>query len=191
MNFVDCRSSTWKTTARLRSRPRRARCSAREARQPLARIAQRRRRRARPSAIAVAHAALEDRDQQVVLALEIEVDGAGGDAGRAGDVGDLGVEEAALGEDVDGGAEDGVAFRAGRRIGRRGTAAQRPLNECSFSGAALSRTPRTGARPATGDCGNRVRQNRQRAALGRRRRRLAVDREHRESRSRSTPSPRR
>ena len=49
--------------------------------------------------------------------MEVEVDGAGGDAGGARDVGDLGVEEAALGEDVDGGAEDGVALagRAARR----------------------------------------------------------------------------
>ena len=42
--------------------------------------------------------------------MEVEVDGAGGDAGGARDVGDLGVEEAAPGEDVDGGAEDGVAL---------------------------------------------------------------------------------
>ena len=60
---------------------------------------------------------------------EVEVDGAGGDAGGAGDVGDLGVEEAALGEDVDGGAQDRVAFRpAARRCGaglaRRATASQ-------------------------------------------------------------------
>ena len=65
----------------------------------------------------LAHGALEDRDQQVVLAAEVEVDGAGGDAGGAGDVGDLGVEEAALGEDVDRGAQDGVALRGRRRIG--------------------------------------------------------------------------
>ena len=63
--------------------------------------------------------ALEDRDQQVVLAAEIEVDGAGGDAGDARDVGDLRVEKAALGEDVDGGAQDGVALRA-RERGRAG-----------------------------------------------------------------------
>ena len=42
------------------------------------------------------HRALEDRDEQVVLAAEVEVDGAGGDAGGAGDVGDLRVEEAVL-----------------------------------------------------------------------------------------------
>ena len=52
MNFVDCRSSTWKTTARLRSRPRRPRWSAGDRAQPLDRIGQRRRRCARPSAIA-------------------------------------------------------------------------------------------------------------------------------------------
>ena len=69
------------------------------------------------------HAALEDRHQQVVLALEVQVDGAGRDAGGARDVGDLGVEVAALGEDVDGGAEDGVALGPGRRVraGRPGS----------------------------------------------------------------------
>ena len=71
----------------------------------------------------LAHRALEDRDEQVVLAAEVEVDGAGGDAGGAGDVGDLRVEEAALGEDVDGGAQDRVALvgagRRGRRVGGR------------------------------------------------------------------------
>jgi len=64
----------------------------------------------------LAHAALEDRDEQIVLALEVEIHGAGGDAGGAGDVGDLRVEIAAVGEDVDGGAQDGVALGAGRRI---------------------------------------------------------------------------
>ena len=63
------------------------------------------------------------------LLLEVEVDGAGGDAGGARDVGDLGVEEAALGEDVDGGAQDGVALagRAARRAapGSAGDGGQR------------------------------------------------------------------
>ena len=76
------------------------------------------------------HRALEDRDEQVVLAAEIEVDGAGGDARGAGDVGDLRVEEAARGEDVDGGADQRVALvdalelgRGRRNLGRSGTAA--------------------------------------------------------------------
>jgi hypothetical protein len=58
----------------------------------------------------LAHRPLEDGDEQVVLAAEIQVHGAGGDAGGAGDVGDLGGEEPPLGEDVDGGAEDGFAL---------------------------------------------------------------------------------
>ena len=45
----------------------------------------------------VLHRALEDRDEQVVLAPEVEVDGAGGDAGDPGDVGDLRLEEAVCG----------------------------------------------------------------------------------------------
>jgi len=73
----------------------------------------------------LAHAALEDRDQEIVFAFEIQVDGAGGDAGGAGDVGDLGVEEAALGEDVNRGAEDGVAFGARRRVGPARNGVQR------------------------------------------------------------------
>ena len=60
----------------------------------------------------LAHRALEDRDQQVVLALEVEIDGAGRHAGGAGDVGDLRLEEAVLGEDLGGGAQDGVALVA-------------------------------------------------------------------------------
>ena len=92
----------------------------------------------RPVGDRLLHRALEDRDEQVVLAAEVEIDRAGGDAGGAGDVGDLGVEEAARGEGVDGGAED--ARRACRAVGRgsaaRRAAAWRPaaMNECSFSG---------------------------------------------------------
>ena len=92
-----------------------------QAAQPLGRIAQIGDRGA-AGLQTLAHAALEDRDEQVVFAFEVEIDRAGGDAGGAGDVGDLGVEEAALGEDVDGGAEDGVAFGPGgasRRGARR------------------------------------------------------------------------
>ena len=56
------------------------------------------------------HRPLEDRNQQVVLALEIEIDGAGGDAGGTGDVGDLRIEEAAGGEGFGRGAEQRVAL---------------------------------------------------------------------------------
>ena len=75
------------------------------------------------------HRPLEDRDEQVVLAAEIEVDGAGGDARGASDVGDLGVEEAASGEGVDGGADQQ------RRACRRARAWPRPAN-LSRSGTA-------------------------------------------------------
>ena len=65
----------------------------------------------------VAHGALKDGDQQVVLAAEVEVDGAGRDPGDAGHVGDLGLEVAVPGEDLDRGAEDGVALVGhGRRL---------------------------------------------------------------------------
>ena len=88
----------------------------REAAQPLGRIAE-----ARHRLLTVgerfAHGPLEDGDEQVVLAAEIEVNGAGGDAGGARDVGDLGVEEAAAGEDVDRGAEDRLALGERRRGG--------------------------------------------------------------------------
>src|SRR4029453_13716466 len=56
------------------------------------------------------HHALEDRDEQVVLAAEVEVDGACGHPGRARDVGDLRAEESAAREGVDGGAKDRVAL---------------------------------------------------------------------------------
>jgi hypothetical protein len=52
---------------------------------------------------------------RIVLALEVEVDRAGGDARAARHVGDLRVEEAAVGEDVDRGAEDRVVLIATRR----------------------------------------------------------------------------
>ena len=64
-----------------------------------------------------AHAALEDRDQQIVLALEVEVDRAGGDAGGARDIGDLSVEIPALGEDINRSAKDRVTFRSRRGVG--------------------------------------------------------------------------
>ena len=58
------------------------------------------------------HRFLEDRDEQVVLAAEVEVDRAGGDAGGPRHIGDLGVEVAARREGFDGGAQQRVALVA-------------------------------------------------------------------------------
>ena len=58
----------------------------------------------------LAHRPLEERDEQVVLAAEVEIDGAGGHAGGAGDVGHLRLEEAVAGEHLGRGLEDGVAL---------------------------------------------------------------------------------
>ena len=103
------------------------------------------------------HRALEDGDQQVVLAAEVQVHGSGGDAGGPGDVGDLGVEEAAGGEGVDGGPEDRVAFVAAieSRRRRNGSGGRRALdmNEWSFSdrwvSTAIRKPLRFPARPPT------------------------------------------
>ena len=97
-----------------------------DAAQALARVGRADERRA-PFGDGVLHRAFEDRDEQVVLAAEVEIDGAGGDAGGLGHVGDLGVEEAALREHTGGGAHDGVALVADRRPGlvrRGGTAGE-------------------------------------------------------------------
>ena len=139
MNFVDGRSSTWKTTASAVASEA-VEVQPGDRAQPLARIADARDAPA-PLGDARPHRALEDRDEQVVLAAEVEIDGAGGDAGGARDVGDLGVEEAARGEDVDGGAQDGVPLvGAAWRGGGRGRRRLEPgsLNECSFSARRLS-----------------------------------------------------
>ena len=56
------------------------------------------------------HRALEDRHEQVVLRSKVQIDRPRGHARRAGDVGDLRVEEPAPREHVDRGAEDGGAF---------------------------------------------------------------------------------
>ena len=48
----------------------------------------------------VVHRPLEDRHEQVVLALEIEIDGPCGHARHPRDVGDLGLEVAVLREDL-------------------------------------------------------------------------------------------
>jgi hypothetical protein len=66
--------------------------------------------RSRPSSIASRIVRLNS-DEQVVFALEVEIDGAGGDAGAAGDVRHLRGEEAAFREDAGRGVEDRVALR--------------------------------------------------------------------------------
>ena len=83
----------------------------RKSAQPFARI--RRGRGGRASLRqAFAHRALEDRHEQVVFAAEIQIHRPGGDAGGVGDVRDLRVEKAALGEHVGCGTKDGVLFCA-------------------------------------------------------------------------------
>ena len=57
-----------------------------------------------------AHRALEQLDEDVVLAAEIQVDGAGGHPRGARHVSDLGVEKPPLGEDVDRSPQNGVAL---------------------------------------------------------------------------------
>jgi uncharacterized membrane protein YgcG len=65
----------------------------------------------------VARVLAEDRDEEIFLAVEVEVDRAVGDAGRLRDLGDLGVEVAVAGEDVDRRAEDALALaRAAERL---------------------------------------------------------------------------
>ena len=66
--------------------------------------------RAAPLGDGFFHRPLEDGNEEVVLAFEVQVDGPGGDPGGPRDVGDLRREEPAGGEGVDGGPQDGVAF---------------------------------------------------------------------------------
>jgi hypothetical protein len=57
------------------------------------------------------------KSEQVVLALEVEIDGSGRDARDPRHVSDLGLEKAVLREDLGGGPEDQVALvAAGRRV---------------------------------------------------------------------------
>jgi hypothetical protein len=62
--------------------------------------------------------------QDVVFVLEIEIDGAVGDAGSGGNLGDARIEESMLGDDLDGSVEDALvlvpaAWRIGLRRGLR------------------------------------------------------------------------
>ena len=59
------------------------------------------------------HPVLEQRDQQVVLALEVEIDRSVGDPGVLGDLGDPRREEPVAREDPLGGREDPLALVAG------------------------------------------------------------------------------
>jgi hypothetical protein len=112
MNFVEPRSSTWKTTARSRFE-----VQARDLPQLVARV--RERARARPRVRdGLADPAVEERAQDFFLALEVEVDRAVGHARDARHVRDLRVEVAAAGEDFGGGAQDGLALVGDRRPGR-------------------------------------------------------------------------
>ena len=56
------------------------------------------------------HRTLEDRDQQVVLAPEVQIHCAGRDTRLPRDIGDLRVEEPAAGEQLRGGFEDEVSL---------------------------------------------------------------------------------
>ncbi len=56
------------------------------------------------------HAAIEDRMKNLFLAFEVEIDGAVGHAGFAGDVGNFGIEVAVVGKDADGGAQNCFAL---------------------------------------------------------------------------------
>ena len=100
----------------------------RDAGQALARIGDALERRA-PFGDRLAHRPLEQRHEQVVLAAEVEIDRAGGDAGGASHVGDLRLEEPVAGKDVRGGLENGFALvdepgggDGGRRVLRAATA---------------------------------------------------------------------
>ena len=67
------------------------------------------------------HPGLEQRDEQVVLALEVQVDGPVRDAGLARDLGDPGREEAMAGEDLLGRDQDPLALvGAGATVARDG-----------------------------------------------------------------------
>jgi len=58
------------------------------------------------------HLLVEEPQEQVVLALEVEIDGAVGDARAPGDLGHRRAVEAAPGKDLDGGVEDARALVA-------------------------------------------------------------------------------
>jgi hypothetical protein len=81
-----------------------------------------------------------DRDQQVVLALDVVIEAAGGKPGRRGQLADRGAVVAALGEELGGGRHHLAAARlvagaqggAGRGRGQRHPGKGRPKTERSF-----------------------------------------------------------
>src|SRR5262245_13623569 len=89
---------------------------ARESAQSLRRVADSRQRGATLGK-RLAHRAFEDRREEIVLAAEVEIHGAGGHAGGARHVGNLRVEEAALGKHVNRGTENSVALSGRVRLG--------------------------------------------------------------------------
>ena len=70
-------------------------------------------------------AVLEERDEQLVLRLEVEVDGPVGHAGGLRDLAHARRVEALLREDADGGVEDALALVAPRGRARRRPAPRR------------------------------------------------------------------
>ena len=101
----------------------------------------RRRSRARSDADELRHLLAEERDEDVFLGLEVEIDGAGGDPRLARDVRDPRVVVALAGEDPNGGLDDllglvGIAH--GRRLNRRSFYAAVP----GLSNGNLRREPR-------------------------------------------------
>ena len=67
----------------------------------------------------LAHAILEERDEQLLLRLEVEVDRSVGDAGGLGDLAHAGGVEAVPREDLHGGLEDAIALVARAALLRR------------------------------------------------------------------------
>jgi len=67
---------------------------------------------------------LEERDEQVVLGLEVEVDGAVGDAGRFGHLADTRQIKSLAREDAHGGVEDALALVPSPQGAHRGTTAR-------------------------------------------------------------------
>jgi hypothetical protein len=75
---------------------------------------------ARPAVCeSVVHILIKDRSENIVLVLEVEINGTIGDSGLAGDIGDLGVKEPTAGEDFYGGAQNSFIFAVGLPLCRR------------------------------------------------------------------------
>ena len=126
ISLVDCRRMTVMTSARSRSPSSSPSCSSMMRRSFSAAPGRRGQLRLQEREQAL-DAVLEERDEQLVLRLEVEVDGPVGDSGGLGDLADARRVEALLREDAHGGVEDALALVAprgpgapqGRRRGRR------------------------------------------------------------------------